>query len=345
MAGQPGLPLQASQPLKRDFCETDDNTPCANVPFAFNSAVSYSPVHANGNGINHWEATYYMTHGHPYDEQQHNAAYDATMGAVPRSCVAYPPQAILLMPVMEPCVWHGNYCADQQPDTMAMIPSQAPQPAPSLNVCVPPPPQHVPKLPLQLTGLLVPPLDTPAAEMGQQVVQQGSASPVTSTEMEASPEIGETTLMVRNVPTHVTPNCLVKELDRCGFEGSYNFVYLPQACNANEHKGFAFINFTDPCMAGILVGCWHRRSRFGSKQAQLNICPADIQGLRANLEKWVKNPSLQRIKNPNFWPLVLDQRSQTLQSLCGKDVIPTVSAMCAETHQRASGAAETIPFI
>jgi len=122
--------------------------------------------------------------------------------------------------------------------------------------------------------------------------------------------------MIRNIPQHVTQPCLIKELNLCGFEGTFDFLYMPQCFNTNLNTGFAFVNFISPCQAGALVGTWHRRRRFdvSVKQAALNISPADIQGLDANLRKWV-TPRLRRIRNPNLRPFVLEERTKKLHSL------------------------------
>jgi len=121
-----------------------------------------------------------------------------------------------------------------------------------------------------------------------------------------------TTLMIRNLPPHISQIQLIEELRACGFEGTYNFVYVPQQdFTTSENKGFAFVNFLSPSVAGSLVGQWHRQRRFGMnpKKAPLNICAADTQGLEANLRTCAR---LRRIKNPNFRPFVLKESSKSL---------------------------------
>jgi len=131
---------------------------------------------------------------------------------------------------------------------------------------------------------------------------------------QVTPQEQMTTVMIRNLPPHITQACLVKELAQCGFEGTYNFLYMPQSFNTNEKKcvkGFAFINFIQSSTADALAERWHRQHRFGmnTKQAPLNICPADIQGLEANLRKWA-TPRLRRIRNPNLRPFVLEEHAK-----------------------------------
>lgn len=125
-----------------------------------------------------------------------------------------------------------------------------------------------------------------------------------------------TTLMIQNLPRALTQLELVTELNKFGFEGTYDFAYMPQSFNNNENAGFAFVNFMDPIMAGTLVGQWHRKRLFSitQKQAALSISPADLQGLAANIEKWA-TPRLRRIKNQAYRPLILDEFTKTLKSL------------------------------
>merc|ERR1719460_2697826 len=131
-----------------------------------------------------------------------------------------------------------------------------------------------------------------------------------------------TTLMVRNLPRNITQLDLINELNQAGFEATYDFVYMPQSFSVSENVGFAFVNFINPSKAGALVGLWHRQRRFGAtaKQAALNISPADIQGLAANLKTWA-SPRLRRIRNRNLRPFVLDANSGLLRSLVDEELV------------------------
>jgi hypothetical protein len=53
-----------------------------------------------------------------------------------------------------------------------------------------------------------------------------------------------TTVMMRNIPTSYTRANLVELLDQQGFQGTYDFVYLPVKIQTALSHGFAFINFT-----------------------------------------------------------------------------------------------------
>eukprot|EP00929_Paragymnodinium_shiwhaense_P086042 TRINITY_DN4651_c0_g1_i2.p1 TRINITY_DN4651_c0_g1~~TRINITY_DN4651_c0_g1_i2.p1 ORF type:complete len:440 (+),score=84.38 TRINITY_DN4651_c0_g1_i2:76-1395(+) len=118
----------------------------------------------------------------------------------------------------------------------------------------------------------------------------------------ADEEAPITTLMVRNLPTDLAQKALLQELDDSGFDGLYDFCYLPRAFNSGENHGYAFVNFTSPAAAGLLVGAWHRQVRFGNNRP-LNLSPAVLQGKDANVRKWC-NIRLKRIRNRDFRPFV-----------------------------------------
>lgn len=117
-----------------------------------------------------------------------------------------------------------------------------------------------------------------------------------------------TTFMIRNLPIYVTRDRLITEVDHCGFDGTYDFVHIPQPFDPNRKKSkgnFGFINFTSPSFAEFFIDMWHRRRHFGMdvKQFPLNISPARIQGLEANLAKW-DTRRMRRIRNFDWRPFI-----------------------------------------
>lgn len=52
-----------------------------------------------------------------------------------------------------------------------------------------------------------------------------------------------TSITLRNIPTAFTRSTMVNLLDRHGFKGEYNMVYLPMDRFRKKAKGFAFVNF------------------------------------------------------------------------------------------------------
>lgn len=122
----------------------------------------------------------------------------------------------------------------------------------------------------------------------------------------ATPKADVTTLMVRNLPLTAKQADLLEELNRGGFTGLFDFLYMPCDFTSSEGRGFAFINFLTPAAAGMLVGAWHRSRRFGIKlhDQALSISPASLQGFEANVRKW-DIPRMRRIRNPHLKPYMV----------------------------------------
>merc|ERR1719161_2422782 len=94
-----------------------------------------------------------------------------------------------------------------------------------------------------------------------------------------------TTLMLRNIPNKYTQTALLKEIDDMGFEGTYDFFYLPMDVHNRSNVGYAFINFELPCDAARFRRAFagHHFRRFPSKKIG-GTCAAHVQGLEDNLK-------------------------------------------------------------
>jgi len=96
-----------------------------------------------------------------------------------------------------------------------------------------------------------------------------------------------TTLMLRNIPNAYTRRMLMSELDTLGFQGKYDFVYLPIDSTTQWNVGYAFVNLEDEATAKKLMrtmdGHQFQHCRT-SKKRVAQISPAHIQGIEKNLE-------------------------------------------------------------
>jgi hypothetical protein len=100
-----------------------------------------------------------------------------------------------------------------------------------------------------------------------------------------------TTLMVRNIPNMYTRSMLVEELDSLGFEGDYDFIYLPIDKSTQWNVGYAFVNFKTSeaakrCVTDVTDYTFNRFEHGSRKVAQISV--AHIQGLERNLEYYSK---------------------------------------------------------
>lgn len=91
-----------------------------------------------------------------------------------------------------------------------------------------------------------------APQQGNQVRSRmapppGNFAPSTPVEVQKKPE--RTTVVLRNLPSHLSRMELVKLLDGAGFNEKYDFVYLPTNFRNMTVFGYAIVNFSDPADA------------------------------------------------------------------------------------------------
>jgi len=124
---------------------------------------------------------------------------------------------------------------------------------------------------------------------------------------------GVTTLMLRNVPPQLTQRQLVQKLRESGFDGMYDFVYLPSCFDSKAHSGYAFVNLVTPTAAGALASAWDLTYVLdpSPEHGALNISAAAVQGLAANIKRWSKK--VQRIRNPDLRPYTPSLKKQATE--------------------------------
>lgn len=149
-----------------------------------------------------------------------------------------------------------------------------------------------------------------------------------------------TTLMIRNLPKTLKQGTLLAELDRTGFQGTYDFCYMPCSFESGEGKGYAFINFLSAPFATELTRSWHRTRRFGMRPNDLamSCSPAVVQGLEANVAKW-STPRLSRVRNPDLRPFILSDKPDKNNS--GKKYWEQDAKPAKPRKERASTATRT----
>jgi len=113
-----------------------------------------------------------------------------------------------------------------------------------------------------------------------------------------------TTLMLRNLPEHIVQQDLIDALNAAGFNGLFDFCYMPSIFATGMGKGYAFIDFITADSAESLRFAWEGRSPLGkSNKGRLRASLAHIQGRDANIRKWNTRKTM-RIRNPNHRPFI-----------------------------------------
>jgi len=115
-----------------------------------------------------------------------------------------------------------------------------------------------------------------------------------------------TTLQCHGLDRNATLEELVLALNAEGLAGCYNFVSIPRRLHG-EGLGYAFINFTTPEGAAMLVEKWQgvpcphaclgRRVRFSAAEKQGYHKHVSTKGIR----------KFDRIRNTALWPLVMSE--------------------------------------
>ncbi|KAF4661034.1 hypothetical protein FOZ61_003594 [Perkinsus olseni] len=99
---------------------------------------------------------------------------------------------------------------------------------------------------------------------------------------------GLTTLMVRNIPYSYTPLELLDELQAAiGFQGTFDFFYLPANCKLSCNVGYGFINFRNPDDCERFKRDFAERTfdkAVNGRKVVGQASYAHVQGLDANLE-------------------------------------------------------------
>ncbi|KAF4729436.1 hypothetical protein FOZ62_024894 [Perkinsus olseni] len=124
-------------------------------------------------------------------------------------------------------------------------------------------------------------------------------------EIGPTPQGGLTTWMMRNVPNRYTQGELMQEISFSGFEGKFDFFYLPIDRVSMANAGYCFINFTTAEYASEFFDSFAGRvlGRFGSRKV-VEVVPAAIQGFYQNLSHYSKKVVATE-DNPELRPIFL----------------------------------------
>lgn len=103
-----------------------------------------------------------------------------------------------------------------------------------------------------------------------------------------------TTLMIRGLPCSFRQESLLDWIDSSGFQGMYDFFYLPRCGDSASNLGYAFINFVNPSQARSFMSTLNGVQLNPRNSAKVcSVSAADIQGL-AQLRKHFRRTAVSR---------------------------------------------------
>lgn len=113
-----------------------------------------------------------------------------------------------------------------------------------------------------------------------------------------------TTVMLRNLPCAFTGKTLFWLLNKEGFAGLYDFVYVPIDFNSKLCKGYAFVNMISGEHVPRLITVFDGFTRWAHVSSS-KVCTATLshtQGLAANIERYRNSPVMRDDVPDSFKP-------------------------------------------
>eukprot|EP00448_Togula_jolla_P001502 CAMPEP_0170599292 /NCGR_PEP_ID=MMETSP0224-20130122/16715_1 /TAXON_ID=285029 /ORGANISM="Togula jolla, Strain CCCM 725" /LENGTH=360 /DNA_ID=CAMNT_0010923925 /DNA_START=61 /DNA_END=1143 /DNA_ORIENTATION=- len=144
------------------------------------------------------------------------------------------------------------------------------------------------------------------------------------------------TVMVRQIPRHFTQMDFLKLVNRSGFKGLFNFLYLPYDYKKGINVGYGFVSFVKPEHAqefhvafdGVNV---EKRSRMRWKP--FHVHPASVQGYDANWQHFMQTKVGQNL-DPHFSPLFFPDAGTEAEMGADTEELPVRSSRDRESGTR-----------
>jgi hypothetical protein len=115
-----------------------------------------------------------------------------------------------------------------------------------------------------------------------------------------------TSVMMRNLPNDYTREMLLELLDAHGFQGEYDFIYLPVDFKRKAGLGYAFVNFSRPEVAERIFATMQgfKRWQYSSTKVLEVSWGEPLQGLDAHVDRYRNSPVMHRDVPDKFKPLL-----------------------------------------
>lgn len=115
--------------------------------------------------------------------------------------------------------------------------------------------------------------------------------------------------MFRNLPNRLMRDSFVELMDKEGFEGTYDFVYLPFDFHRNGGFGYAFVNFVASENAKRAMEHFQGFARWDTSTPK--VCEVSwsdsMQGLKAHVARFRDSPVMHESVPECFKPIILKE--------------------------------------
>jgi len=118
----------------------------------------------------------------------------------------------------------------------------------------------------------------------------------------------KTTVMLRNVPYNVSRDSVIKMMDDAGFNGLYDFIYMPIDFRSKSGFGYAFINLVSNAAAEQFFAHfngfngWEIKSQ---KVAEVTWTESN-QGLDVHVDRYRNSPVMHEVVPDEFKPAMFN---------------------------------------
>lgn len=125
-------------------------------------------------------------------------------------------------------------------------------------------------------------------------------------------DLSRTTVMLRNMPNNQTRRMLLDLLDREGFQGQFDFLYLPMDFERKASLGYAFINVVSHQVALRLQATFDGFTAWSVPSRK--VCGVGWsqphQGVQANVERYRNSPVMHEDVPDAFKPVLFSNSAR-----------------------------------
>jgi len=128
-----------------------------------------------------------------------------------------------------------------------------------------------------------------------------------------APQDQPTSIILRNLPLDMTREQLLKLLNKEGFAGKYDFVYLPRDFKTSANLGYAFVNLVEHSEGVRMQKRFAGFCRWPCRSAKKCATAwSSQQGLATYIERYRNNQIMHQSVPDEFKPALFQNRTQVL---------------------------------
>lgn len=118
-------------------------------------------------------------------------------------------------------------------------------------------------------------------------------------------QLHQTTVMLRNIPQKYNSETLMEDMDSHGFNGAYDFLYLPLDFSSKLAVGYAFINFVTKAECARFTEVYDGLKLGSNSPKTCEVCGAKRQGRDSNVE-FYRNSTVMGMEE-EYHPVLLKE--------------------------------------